>query len=73
MHAAAVACNEKIELDGLTVIPEFSEPICGGTLERMERRLDWLVDVTGVPRADRPIKVYWTRYSNGEGSSKKPT
>ncbi|MCY1055979.1 hypothetical protein [Nannocystis sp. SCPEA4] len=66
VFAAVAACNEKIELDGLTVIPEFSEPICGGTLEKMERRLDWLVEVTGVPRADRPIKLYWTRHIDTE-------
>ncbi|MBZ5713479.1 hypothetical protein [Nannocystis pusilla] len=71
VFVAVAACHEEIELDGLTVLPEFSEPICGGTLERMERRLDWLVEVTGVPRADRPIKVHWTRYSTGEGGSKE--
>lgn len=56
------ACGDRIELDGIVVIPEFSAPICGGTFPMMERRLDWLVAVTGAPRADRPIRFYWSPY-----------
>jgi len=73
MVVAAAACEEKLELDGLDVIPEFSAPICGGTLGKIEQRLDWLVQVTGVPRADRPIEFYWTRHDDGKGCGKGST
>ncbi|MDC0670755.1 hypothetical protein [Nannocystis radixulma] len=67
------ACHEEIELDGLDVVPEFSQPICGGTLDKMQQRLDWLVQVTGVPRADRPIRFYWTPHDSGGGCGEGST
>ncbi len=48
-------------LDGITVLTDFDEPICGGTFAWMENRLRLLVAETGLPASATPIRYYWLR------------
>lgn len=47
------------ELDGLTVIQGFDEPICAGTFPYFERRLRWLEQETGMPRDPEGLTYRW--------------
>lgn len=59
----ACACErddaEHHELDGLTVIQEFDEPICDGSFPYFERRLRWLEQETGLPRDPKGLRYHW--------------
>lgn len=49
----------RYELDGLTVIQDFDEPICVGSFPYFERRLRWLVQETGLPRDPQGLSYRW--------------
>jgi hypothetical protein len=59
----ACACERddatRYELDGLTVIQEFDEPICAGSFDYFERRLRWLEQETGLPRDPQGLSYRW--------------
>lgn len=50
---------ERHELDGITVVEALDEPICGGTLSSIERRLGALEHETGLPRDPRGLVFHW--------------
>ena len=47
------------QLPGLTVVQDFDEAICAGTLPYFERRLAWLEETTGLPRDPRGLIYHW--------------
>jgi hypothetical protein len=59
----ACACERddaaRYELDGLTVIQDFDEPICVGSFPYFERRLRWLEQETGLPRDPQGLSYRW--------------
>ena len=59
----ACACERddatRYELDGLTVIQDFGEPICAGSFDYFERRLRWLEQETGLPRDPQGLSYRW--------------
>lgn len=63
MTLLACACAgddaRRYELDGLTVIADFDDPICAGTFTYFERRLRWLEHETGLPRDPAGLTYRW--------------
>ncbi len=47
------------DLDGLEVVEDFDEPICGGTFAYLERRLAMLERETGLPRDPKGLVFHW--------------
>lgn len=61
----AIACarddSQRHELDGLTVITAFDDPICAGTFPYFERRLRWLEEETGLTGDPGAVIYHWLR------------
>ncbi len=51
--------SRREDLDGLVVFLHFDEPVCDGTFAHLERRLDVLEQVTGLPRDPHGLVFHW--------------
>lgn len=70
MSLFAIACEgnggQRHELEGLTVVEDFDDPICADTLDYLERRLRWLAQETGLPPDPAGLTYYWTLAWDGQ-------